>query len=329
MRSTPAAGALRSSAPTSWSSTASPRRFSLRGWPLFGARGGHGTPAAGRHRSRPRAAARPGRPGTGRRTGVPSGCSWPASCSRSSSARRVSPATSSSSRRAGTWRLRPAGRGRTFAGDARTALLCVGNWVARKGILQALDAVARLPPGLTRLHLVGDDRPDPRYAARVRRRLARADLAGRVECHGRLGRDQVAAMYRDADVFVLPSVREPYGTVYGEAMAGRAAGRGMAGGQPPPPGQPRAGGPARRAGRRAGLGLRLAQAHRRRGAADPPGRGRPGAGRRPSPPGSRPPSGSSPPSARRQADRAAARYLGLGCAERASGVIMLGAGPRL
>ena len=26
-------------------------------------------------------------------------------------------------------------------------------------------------------------------------------------------------MYRDADVFVLPSVREPYGTVYGEAMA--------------------------------------------------------------------------------------------------------------
>jgi glycosyltransferase involved in cell wall biosynthesis len=26
-------------------------------------------------------------------------------------------------------------------------------------------------------------------------------------------------MYRDVDVFVLPSVREPYGTVYGEAMA--------------------------------------------------------------------------------------------------------------
>jgi glycosyltransferase involved in cell wall biosynthesis len=29
----------------------------------------------------------------------------------------------------------------------------------------------------------------------------------------------VAALYRDADIFVLPSVREPYGTVYGEAMA--------------------------------------------------------------------------------------------------------------
>ena len=29
----------------------------------------------------------------------------------------------------------------------------------------------------------------------------------------------MAALYRDADVFVLPSLREPYGTVYGEAMA--------------------------------------------------------------------------------------------------------------
>jgi glycosyltransferase involved in cell wall biosynthesis len=108
---------------------------------------------------------------------------------------------------------------RDLRAGARTALLCVGNWVARKGILTALDAVALLPAGLARLHLVGDDRADPRYAARVRLRLARSDLAGRVECHGPLSRDEVAAMYRDADVFVLPSIREPYGTVYGEAMA--------------------------------------------------------------------------------------------------------------
>jgi glycosyltransferase involved in cell wall biosynthesis len=112
-----------------------------------------------------------------------------------------------------------AGPQRDLRAGARIALLCVGNWVARKGILQLLDAVGQLPAGLARLHLVGDDRPDPRYAARVRRRLARSDLSGRVECHGRLGREEVADMYRDADVFILPSVREPYGTVYGEAMA--------------------------------------------------------------------------------------------------------------
>jgi glycosyltransferase involved in cell wall biosynthesis len=108
---------------------------------------------------------------------------------------------------------------RDLRAGARAALLCVGNWVARKGILQALDAVARLPAGLVRLHLAGDSRLDPGYAARVRRRLARGDVADRVECHGRLSREEVAVLYRDADVFVLPSIREPYGTVYGEAMA--------------------------------------------------------------------------------------------------------------
>jgi glycosyltransferase involved in cell wall biosynthesis len=41
----------------------------------------------------------------------------------------------------------------------------------------------------------------------------------RVIRHGRRSRGEIAALYRDADVFVLPSVREPYGTVYGEAMA--------------------------------------------------------------------------------------------------------------
>lgn len=108
---------------------------------------------------------------------------------------------------------------RDLRGGARAALLCVGNWVARKGILDVLEAVAELPAGLARLHLAGDDRADPRYAARVHRRLSRGDLAGQVECHGRLRRPQVAALYRDADVFVLPSRREPYGTVCGEAMA--------------------------------------------------------------------------------------------------------------
>jgi glycosyltransferase involved in cell wall biosynthesis len=37
--------------------------------------------------------------------------------------------------------------------------------------------------------------------------------------HGRLRREDVAALYQAADAFVLPAFREPYGTVWGEAMA--------------------------------------------------------------------------------------------------------------
>ncbi|MGH8823740.1 MAG: glycosyltransferase family 4 protein [Jiangellaceae bacterium] len=100
----------------------------------------------------------------------------------------------------------------------RAALLFVGNWVPRKGLLTALEAVAALPSETAVLHLVGDDTADPAYAARVRARLARSDLIGRVRVHGPVPKERVAAFYRDADVFVLPSLREPYGTVYGEAM---------------------------------------------------------------------------------------------------------------
>src|SRR5918912_2003667 len=110
------------------------------------------------------------------------------------------------------------------AGDLRhgrrAAVLCVGNWVARKGLHSLLDAFARLPAEAATLHLVGDDRADSRYAARLRARLRQPDLAGRVIVHGPLPRKNVAALYDATDVFVLPSVKEPYGTVYGEAMAG-------------------------------------------------------------------------------------------------------------
>jgi glycosyltransferase involved in cell wall biosynthesis len=114
---------------------------------------------------------------------------------------------------------RPAGRRGDLRQGQRAGLLCVANWVRRKGVLELLEATAQLPDGLATLHLAGDDRADRRYGARVRERLARPDLAGRVVVHGPLPAERVAALYRQADVFVLPSLREPYGTVWGEAMA--------------------------------------------------------------------------------------------------------------
>ena len=101
----------------------------------------------------------------------------------------------------------------------RAAFLSVGNWMARKGTLELLEAFAQLPPDAATLHLVGRDDVEPRYAARVRGRLAQPGLAGRVVVHGTRSREDVAALYRAADVFVLPSYVEPYGTVYGEALA--------------------------------------------------------------------------------------------------------------
>ncbi len=101
----------------------------------------------------------------------------------------------------------------------RAALLCVANWVERKGVHSLLAAFAGLPPESATLHLVGDDRVEPEYSQLLRRRLRQPDLADRVVVHGPLPLDRVADLYASADVFVLASVKEPYGTVYGEAMA--------------------------------------------------------------------------------------------------------------
>jgi glycosyltransferase involved in cell wall biosynthesis len=104
-------------------------------------------------------------------------------------------------------------------GHRLMAALCVANWLPRKGILQLLEAVASLPDELMTLHLVGKTATPGPYAARVRRRIAQPDLADRVVVHGVIPAGAVAEMYRSVDAFALPSFEEPYGTVWGEAMA--------------------------------------------------------------------------------------------------------------
>ncbi|MBO0708422.1 MAG: glycosyltransferase family 4 protein [Candidatus Dormibacteraeota bacterium] len=114
----------------------------------------------------------------------------------------------------------PAGGGSMdLRGTRGAAILCVSNWQRRKDILSLLDAFAMLPSGAATLHLAGDETAEPGYARRVLRRLGAPDLAGRVVRHGRLTSAEVAELYSAADVFALPSLVEPYGTVYAEAMA--------------------------------------------------------------------------------------------------------------
>jgi glycosyltransferase involved in cell wall biosynthesis len=97
-------------------------------------------------------------------------------------------------------------------------MLTVGNWVARKGILDLLVAFGHLPGDAATLHLVGRTDQDPAYTDRVQTRLAAPELRGRVVVHGPLPPHEVSPLYAGSDVFVLPSYEEAYGTVYGEAL---------------------------------------------------------------------------------------------------------------
>jgi glycosyltransferase involved in cell wall biosynthesis len=99
------------------------------------------------------------------------------------------------------------------------AAVCVANWLPRKGIVELLEAVAGLPDDVVTLHLVGDTATRGGYAGRVHERIEHPDLRDRVVVHGLVHPAAVHRIYQTADAFVLPSFEEPYGTVWGEAMA--------------------------------------------------------------------------------------------------------------
>ena len=98
--------------------------------------------------------------------------------------------------------------------DAEVRMLFVGRVIRTKGVRDAIRAfgLARDLPAV--LDVVGDgfDR------AACESLTAGLGLTGRVRFHGRVDRAKVDDFYRAADIFVLPSFREPGGTVVHEAM---------------------------------------------------------------------------------------------------------------
>ena len=99
------------------------------------------------------------------------------------------------------------------------SVLCVANWTPLKGILELTDAFATLPEEAATLWLVGATDTDPRYAERVRRRVAAPDLRDRVVVRGSVPVEEVGRFYRSADVFALCSFVDAYGTAWAEAIS--------------------------------------------------------------------------------------------------------------
>lgn len=94
--------------------------------------------------------------------------------------------------------------------DAPVAIF-VGSGFERKGAAGFLGAVARVN-GLYGL-VVGHDKHLPRYRALA----AKLGLAGRVIFTG--GIKDVRPYYGASDVYLMPTLYEPFGLVFGEAMA--------------------------------------------------------------------------------------------------------------
>ncbi len=129
---------------------------------------------------------------------------------------------------AGCVRVVPPGLDRlpppTFGGEppvldgASVRVLCVAQWIPRKGILDLVQAwTARKRPNAV-LELIGETDADPGYAASVRAAAAKSSGSS-VVVRGPVDDATLARAYAAADLFALPSRFEGYGVVYAEALA--------------------------------------------------------------------------------------------------------------
>jgi phosphatidyl-myo-inositol dimannoside synthase len=98
--------------------------------------------------------------------------------------------------------------------EKRDTVLCVAHLYPRKNVGTLLEAFARTDSDAV-LRIVGTG-PE---ADALRRRVASADLAGRVELLGHVPFERLAAEYRRARLFCLPSRQEGFGIVFLEAMS--------------------------------------------------------------------------------------------------------------
>jgi glycosyltransferase involved in cell wall biosynthesis len=102
------------------------------------------------------------------------------------------------------------------AGDLEIVFL--GNLTPMKNLHLVLDALARLGAGGWRLAVLGSLEADPAYTRRLRRRIARAGLDGRVALLGERPRAEVEERLAASHVLALPSAPESFGIAYLEAM---------------------------------------------------------------------------------------------------------------
>jgi glycosyltransferase involved in cell wall biosynthesis len=103
--------------------------------------------------------------------------------------------------------------------DGVVRLLSVGAVVPRKGFDVLIAALATLTDMPWQLTIAGDRTRDPTAAAGLDADIAHHALGNRIDVSGAVSPQRLAALYAEADVFVLASHFEGYGMAYAEAIA--------------------------------------------------------------------------------------------------------------
>ncbi len=98
-------------------------------------------------------------------------------------------------------------------------LLCVGSYLPNKGYSTLIAALAGMKDKPWNLDIYGETRLNPGYITELENRIEDLGLAGRIILHPAVPYKILDEVYRQADLFVHPSLFETYGMAPAEALA--------------------------------------------------------------------------------------------------------------
>ncbi|MEO1429953.1 MAG: glycosyltransferase family 4 protein [Cyanobacteria bacterium J06633_8] len=97
-------------------------------------------------------------------------------------------------------------------------ILCVGNYVPRKGIIYLIKALSQIQYKEFTLDLVGNRKDNSSYYNLLINAVEKLKLTECVVFHDGANQENLKQLYASADIFVLPSLKETFGIVFLEAM---------------------------------------------------------------------------------------------------------------
>ena len=97
-------------------------------------------------------------------------------------------------------------------------ILYVGNYIARKGLHVLLAALAGLDKEMWQLTAVGRPDLEPHYVKQLDRVIEQNQLYDQVKLMGERPFTAMPTIFRNHQLFIMPSLYEPFGIVYLEAL---------------------------------------------------------------------------------------------------------------